>query len=151
MLMLSCADSIAYTFSNRSGGLVTFSFPISTWPDTRRDQLALGFHTTQSDAVLIRIASGSSTDYIELELVRSIGFFCNELLIKRSDREYLYDFFDSITCDSQGQGSTYIVNELLALSWSRGVCVGGETRFSPFTNWRFFGLIIFEVSKILVA
>lgn len=41
-----------------------------SWPDTKRDQLALGFRTTQSDAVLVRIASGSSTDYIELELVR---------------------------------------------------------------------------------
>jgi neurexin len=40
-----------------------------SWPDTKRDQLALGFSTTQSDAVLVRIASGSSTDYIELELV----------------------------------------------------------------------------------
>ncbi|XP_064621737.1 neurexin 1-like isoform X2 [Lineus longissimus] len=59
--------SIAYRFEE--GGLIEFSFPYGMQPDTKRDQLALGIVTTDTNAVLVRIDSGSSDDYIEMELV----------------------------------------------------------------------------------
>ena len=65
----SCqTDSIAYTFG-WMGGVITFALPEQDWPDTKRDQVSLGFITNQSDTVLLRISSGSSSDNIEMELV----------------------------------------------------------------------------------
>lgn len=47
---------------------MTFTFPDGDWPDTKRDHISLGFRTLQSDAVLLRIISASSNDFIEMEL-----------------------------------------------------------------------------------
>ena len=67
-------ESVGYRFGvgddSLSGGLLTFSHPESSWTDTRRDQIAYGFRTRQSNAVMISITSGTSTDYIDVELVR---------------------------------------------------------------------------------
>jgi len=76
--MLNCcawlSESVGYRFGvsgdSSSGGLLTFSHPESSWTDTRRDQIAFGFRTGQANAVLISLASGTSTDYIDVELVR---------------------------------------------------------------------------------
>jgi hypothetical protein len=62
-------ESIAYTFGHH-GGLIVYSFPDHELPDARHDQLAFGLMTTQRTAVLVRVVSGSSSDFIELELVR---------------------------------------------------------------------------------
>lgn len=35
----------------------------------QEDTIALGFITTKADAVLLRIVSGTSNDYIEMEIV----------------------------------------------------------------------------------
>lgn len=40
----------------------------------QEDIISLGFISTKSDTVLLRIISGTSNDYIELEIVR-IGKF----------------------------------------------------------------------------
>lgn len=80
------SDSVAYRFGkarpagdrpprrpeellDRGEGLMTFTFPEKEWPDTKRDVIALGLMTSQRDAVLFRIVSGSSNDFIEMELV----------------------------------------------------------------------------------
>ena len=52
------------------GGLLSFSHAESSWTDTRRDQIAFGFRTQQSNCVMVRVESGTSTDYIDVELVR---------------------------------------------------------------------------------
>lgn len=49
---------------------MTFQYPEGRWPDTRRDLLALGFMTSQEDAVMLRLDSANSNDYMELEIVR---------------------------------------------------------------------------------
>ena len=59
--------STTYTFGGN--GLIAFTLPPDERLDTDRDSLALGFITTQSDAVLVRINSGDSDDYLEMELV----------------------------------------------------------------------------------
>jgi len=63
------ADSIAYRFG-AAGGSILFTYPVSHEPDRRHDVLALGFSTTLSDAVLLRIDSGVDfQDFIEMALV----------------------------------------------------------------------------------
>lgn len=62
-------ESTAYEFGGGSG-LMTFQYPEGRWPDTRRDLLALGFMTSQEDAVMLRLDSANSNDYMELEIVR---------------------------------------------------------------------------------
>lgn len=37
----------------------------------QEDTIAIGFITTKSDAVLLRIVSGTSNDYIEMYIVRT--------------------------------------------------------------------------------
>ncbi|XP_046687748.1 neurexin-3-like isoform X2 [Homalodisca vitripennis] len=65
----TCSDeSIAYEFGpNR--GLITYVFPEDRRPEMKSDVLALGFVTTKEDAVLLRVDSGTSNDYMELEIV----------------------------------------------------------------------------------
>lgn len=63
-----CTESIAYEFGpNR--GLITYVFPEDRRPEMKSDVLALGFVTTKEDAVLLRVDSGTSNDYMELEIV----------------------------------------------------------------------------------
>ena|SRR6218665_2021080 len=61
-------DSLAYRFGKR-GGLLTFAFSESERTDTKQDSLAFGLITTQANAILMRVVSGNSNDYLELELV----------------------------------------------------------------------------------
>ena len=72
---ISITESIAYKFSG-TGGLISFSFAEGKSPDTKRDSLAVGFVTQQKDAVLARIESGNSDDYLELELVSQQKMQC---------------------------------------------------------------------------
>ena len=50
-------------------GLVKYHFPPKSNPDTESDILSLGIITPQADAVVARIDSSSSNDYLELEIV----------------------------------------------------------------------------------
>lgn len=62
------AESVSYEFGpNR--GIITYTFPEDNRPEMQEDIIAVGFITTKSDAVLLRIISGSSNDYIEMEIV----------------------------------------------------------------------------------
>lgn len=67
------AESISYRFGAK-GGLITFSYPSDKRPDTKSDLLALGFISQTDNAVLVRIDSGSSNDYMELEIVSLLAF-----------------------------------------------------------------------------
>ncbi|XP_030369274.1 neurexin-1 isoform X3 [Scaptodrosophila lebanonensis] len=65
----TCYDeSIAYEFGNNKG-IVQYNFPESMQADTEEDNIALGFITTKTDAVLLRIESATTQDYMELEIV----------------------------------------------------------------------------------
>lgn len=61
--------------------MIQYMFPPGKQPDTEEDSIALGFITTKSDAVLLRIESSTTQDYMELEIVIyfliSIHFFSN--------------------------------------------------------------------------
>jgi len=69
-LVGSFVEGVAYTFGH-GGGLIVYSFPDYELPDARRDQLAVGVVTSQRSAVLLGVVSGSSSDFIQIELVRT--------------------------------------------------------------------------------
>ncbi|XP_031785413.1 neurexin-1 isoform X3 [Nasonia vitripennis] len=65
----TCSDeAVSYEF-RAERGLITYTFPPDRRPEMKRDTLAVGFITTVSDAVLLRIESASSNDYLEIEIV----------------------------------------------------------------------------------
>lgn len=49
--------------------MIQYIFPAGKQPDTEEDSIALGFITTKADAVLLRIESTTTQDYMELEIV----------------------------------------------------------------------------------
>lgn len=65
---MSFVESVAYEFG-ASRGMIQYTFPAGKQPDTEEDAIALGFITTKSDAVLLRIESSTTQDYMELEIV----------------------------------------------------------------------------------
>lgn len=67
---------------------MTFQYPEGRWPDTRRDLLALGFMTSQEDAVMLRLDSANSNDYMELEIVRMNLF---KIIYVLQPLEFVYD------------------------------------------------------------
>ncbi|XP_076366546.1 neurexin 1-like [Tachypleus tridentatus] len=65
----TCSDeSIAYEFGSGSG-IITFNHPPDRRPDTKTDLLALGFVTVSDNSILVRVYSGSSDDYLQLEIL----------------------------------------------------------------------------------
>ncbi|KAL3289257.1 hypothetical protein HHI36_003689 [Cryptolaemus montrouzieri] len=70
----TCSDeSVSYDFGpNR--GIITYTFPEDNRPEMQEDSIAVGFSTTKSDAVLLRVVSGTSNDYIEIEIVEGNVF-----------------------------------------------------------------------------
>ncbi|XP_051160690.1 neurexin-1 [Leptopilina boulardi] len=69
-----CSDeSVAYEFGS-GRGIITYTFPPDRRPEMQRDTVAMGFVTGLSDAVLVRIESASSNDYLEIEIVEGNVF-----------------------------------------------------------------------------
>lgn len=66
--MFRFAEAIAYEFG-AGRGIITYTFPPDRRPEMKRDTVALGFVTSVNDAVLLRIESASSNDYLEIEIV----------------------------------------------------------------------------------
>ncbi|KAB0804576.1 hypothetical protein PPYR_01546 [Photinus pyralis] len=75
----TCSDeSVAYEFGpNR--GIITYTFPEDRRPEMQDDIIALGFITSKADTVIMRIISGTSNDYIELEVVEGNVFMVYNL------------------------------------------------------------------------
>ncbi|KAL6444648.1 hypothetical protein ACFW04_002028 [Cataglyphis niger] len=64
----TCNDeAIAYEFG-AGRGIITYTFPPDRRPEMKSDTVALGFVTGVNDAVLLRIESASSNDYLEIEI-----------------------------------------------------------------------------------
>lgn len=64
---------MAYEFG-AGRGIITYTFPPDRRPEMQRDTVAMGFVTGLSDAVLVRIESASSNDYLEIEIVNRFSF-----------------------------------------------------------------------------
>lgn len=72
---------MAYEFGLNKG-MIQYTFPAGRQPDTEEDSIAIGFITMRSDAVLLRIESSTTQDYMELEIV-SVFFVkeCNHICL----------------------------------------------------------------------
>jgi len=64
-----CQESVSYEFSGR-GGVITYNYPEDKQPDTKGDSLTLAFISGMSDAILVRIDSSQSSDYLMLKLTK---------------------------------------------------------------------------------
>ncbi|KAK3926655.1 Neurexin-3, partial [Frankliniella fusca] len=70
----SCSEeSLSYEFGP-GRGLITYAFPEERRPEMKSDVIALGFITTKDDAILLRVDSATSQDYMELEIVEGNMF-----------------------------------------------------------------------------
>ncbi|XP_023315874.1 neurexin-1 isoform X2 [Trichogramma pretiosum] len=70
----TCTDeSPSYEFG-AGRGVITYTFPPDRRPEMKRDTLAMGFITSVNDAILLRIESASSNDYLEIEIVEGNVF-----------------------------------------------------------------------------
>lgn len=67
------SESIAYEFGPGRGSM-TYTFPSSSVADTETDKVALGFVTSKADAVLLRIESSNTQDYMQMEIVSVFKF-----------------------------------------------------------------------------
>ncbi|CAH0689956.1 unnamed protein product [Spodoptera exigua] len=66
----TCYDeSVAYEFGP-GRGIITYTFPTDSVADTETDKVALGFVTSKADAVLLRIESSNTQDYMQMEIIR---------------------------------------------------------------------------------
>ncbi|XP_049784610.1 neurexin-1 isoform X4 [Schistocerca cancellata] len=94
----TCSDeSVAFEWGP-DRGLLTFQYPEGHRPEMKSDVLALGFITGQEDAVLLRVDSGTSNDYMELEIVEGNIFMVynmgtndhpiGEIGVKVNDNQY---------------------------------------------------------------
>ncbi|KAH9630050.1 hypothetical protein HF086_008020 [Spodoptera exigua] len=63
-----CEESVAYEFGP-GRGIITYTFPTDSVADTETDKVALGFVTSKADAVLLRIESSNTQDYMQMEIV----------------------------------------------------------------------------------
>ncbi|KAG5671260.1 hypothetical protein PVAND_001467 [Polypedilum vanderplanki] len=66
-------ESVSYEFG-AGRGLIQYQFPPGNQPDTEEDNIALGFITLKTDAILLRIESSNTQDYFELEIVEGNVF-----------------------------------------------------------------------------
>lgn len=62
------SESVAYEFGPERG-IITFVFPEDRRPEMKSDVLAFAFITNHHDAVILRVESATSNDYIEVEIV----------------------------------------------------------------------------------
>ncbi|XP_062979925.1 neurexin-1 isoform X22 [Elgaria multicarinata webbii] len=64
-----CNDpGTTYIFS-KGGGQITYTWPPNDRPSTRADRLAIGFSTSQKEAILVRVDSSTGLgDYLELHI-----------------------------------------------------------------------------------
>lgn len=49
--------------------MITFLYPEEERPEMKADTMTLGFATLKEDCVILRVDSGTSNDYMELQLV----------------------------------------------------------------------------------
>ncbi|XP_072398533.1 neurexin 1-like [Diabrotica undecimpunctata] len=94
----TCSDeSVSYEFGpNR--GIIIYTYPEDNMPEMQEDTIALGLMTSKSDAVLLRVVSGTSNDYIEMYIVEgnvfvvynlgSSDLLLGEISVKVNDNAY---------------------------------------------------------------
>lgn len=71
-LFLYILESTSFEFGP-SGGMIWFLIPENRQVETKADVLTFGLMTTKDNAVVLRIESATTSDYIQLEIVSLSG------------------------------------------------------------------------------
>ncbi|XP_076289211.1 neurexin 1 isoform X2 [Lasioglossum baleicum] len=117
----TCNDeAIAYEFG-AAKGIITYTFPPDRRPKMKRDTVAFGFVTSVNDAVLLKIESASSNDFLEIEIVKgnvvavynmgTNNHLIGEVSVKVNDNQYHVVRFTRV-----GPNSTLQVDDYNLLS-----------------------------------
>ncbi|UXI16541.1 neuronal PAS domain-containing protein 4 [Sarcoptes scabiei] len=106
-----CSKSSAVYQFGSSSGLITFTFDEKNRPDTRNDLLILGFITNKKNGILVRIDSGTTSDYLQLEIIEGFVWVSYNLGTEDIDIEDLKinvndDEYHMIRFTRSGQNST---------------------------------------------
>jgi len=65
-------ESVAYEWGPSKPGLIRYTYDPKKRPDTQVDAMSLGFITPLENAVLLRVDSGTTNDYLEMEIVSCV-------------------------------------------------------------------------------
>ena len=114
---LYALESVSYDFGP-GRGVILFTYPEDRRPDTRGDTIAFGFFSSDPDAVLLRIESAKSSDYLEIELVRmsSLILLPNSNIFSRSFYIHIYTLLTLGSVQVQ-IGVAFMVSSSLLLSF----------------------------------
>lgn len=125
---------MAYEFGPNKG-IIKYSFPTDKRPDVSEHTIALGFVTTRADAILLRVLSSTSKDYLEIEIVEGNIFIVynlgnndhplGEIGVKVNDNTYHVVRFKRIGANSTLQIDDYNV---------QGTCPTGENLLQVFNS-----------------
>ncbi|XP_023027641.2 neurexin 1 isoform X2 [Leptinotarsa decemlineata] len=112
----TCSDeSVSYEFGpNR--GIITYTYPEDARPEMQEDTITIGLVTTKSEAVLLRIVSGTSNDYIEMYIVEGNVFVVynlgsNDLLLGEISVKVNDNAYHVIRYHRYGHNSTLQVDD----------------------------------------
>jgi len=108
-------ESVSYEFSGR-GGVITYNYPEDRQPDTKGDKLTLAFISGMSDAILVRIDSSQSSDYLMLKLTKGIisiayNLGTEDILIGDKSRKLNDGNYHVIRFERNGPNSTLQVDD----------------------------------------
>ena len=62
-------ESVAYEWGSKGRGLIRYFYNEQKHPSTKVDIISLGFITPLENAVLLRVDSGTTQDYLEVDIV----------------------------------------------------------------------------------
>ena len=67
-------ESVAYEWGSKGRGLIRYFYNEQKHPSTKVDIISLGFITPLENAVLLRVDSGTTQDYLEVDIVSNHSF-----------------------------------------------------------------------------
>lgn len=110
-----CQESVAYEFTG-TGGVITYSFPDTKFPDTKADQLTVAFITLASRAVLVRVNSAQSNDFLEMRLEDGHVFLeynlgTESISISEQSRKFNDGVYHTVRFSRSGPNSTLQVDD----------------------------------------
>jgi len=110
-----CQESVSYEFSGR-GGVITYNYPEDRQPDTKADSLTLAFISGMSDAILVRIDSAKSSDFLMLKLSKGMislayNLGTEDILIADKTRKLNDGNYHVIRFERNGPNSTLQVDD----------------------------------------
>ena len=82
-------ESVAYEWGSKGRGLIRYFYNEQKHPSTKVDIISLGFITPLENAVLLRVDSGTTQDYLEVDIVSSNSFIIGVKLLLFKDQNHL--------------------------------------------------------------